>query len=348
MKKPPASPSKPGARVLIGGETLTRLRRNAKRFRRELADMRIAVVCGGDTSERDVSLISGRSVWQALKDEGFHAKIVDLNYSKLTSKTFAGYDVAFLTLHGGRGENGALQGFLDCHSLPYVGAGVLASSVSMNKAIFKALVVSLGLDTAPYVHLVGRELSTLSLEQFSHLSVNTYVVKPAREGSSVGVSIVHQKDLLSTVKRTLKTFGEVIVEEYISGAEVTVSILGERTKPVILPLVEIRPKKEPFYDYKAKYTRGETDYIIPPSIPAEIQKALAEDSALIFRVIDFSPYVRIDTRVREDGTYCFLEANTLPGFTSLSLFPQSAQCAGISYPELLIILLYLALRTPKK
>jgi len=329
--------------ALLNQHELERIRTTVRKASEELKKMKIGVVCGGDTKEREVSLVSGKAVYEALKDDGFCASLYDLDYAKLDKAELTKYDLLFLTLHGGRGENGTFQGYLDSLGVPYVSTGVLPSAIAMSKPVFKMIVTALGFNTPPYIHLIGRG-SRLTEDQLKEIESEQFVIKPACEGSSVGVSIVSKRKLQEATKKTLKEYGEVIIEKYIQGKEVTVPILGERNKPVVLPLVEIAPKKEPFYTYKAKYTAGETEYIIPAGIPKKTAESIAKSASFIYQVVDFSPYVRIDTRVDAEGQVFFLEANNLPGFTPLSLFPQSARAVGISYAELLEILIYLSVK----
>ncbi len=329
--------------VLLGAEELLEIRDKAQQFRNKLSSLKIAVICGGDSKEREVSLASGKKVLEAMLMNGLNAELVDLNYDTLQSTLPGSFSAGFLTLHGGKGEDGTIQGYLDAISFPYVGAGVQASVIGMNKALFKSLVNALGLNTPAFIHIIGKETNLESITEFAELGAKKFVVKPAKEGSSIGVHIVDRDNLLKVARANLETYSEIIVEEFIEGKEVTVAVLGTRQKPIVLPLVEIAPKREPFYDYKAKYTTGETDYIIPARINPETQEKLALNSSVIYRFIDFSPYVRFDTMINNDGTHYFLEANTLPGFTDISLFPQASASVGISYGELIIILLYLAL-----
>lgn len=322
----------------MGAKHLQALKQALDLSRKRLLSHRIAVVCGGDTREREVSLTSGNEIFKALRAEGFDTELVDLDFSALDSGTFAPYDVAFLALHGGRGEDGTLQGYLECAGIPYVGASPASSVIGMNKPFFKRLVIALGLNTPPFAHIITKDEIPRGLEKFTSEQV---VVKPACEGSSVGVEIAERQHAEEAASRVLREFGEILIEEYIEGAEVTVSIIGTRLEPAVLPHVEIAPVNQKFYDYKAKYTRGETNYIIPARIEGELSLKLAEQACLLYRTIDFSPYVRIDTIVDRQGRMHFLEANTLPGFTALSLVPQAAAAAGIDYGELVLLLLSL-------
>jgi D-alanine-D-alanine ligase len=337
MEAEPAKTVEP----LLGADELKRLRNQTADAAGKLATLRVAVVCGGDTAEREVSLTSGCGVRDALLSEGISAELVDLDYATLDRETLAGYDLAFLTLHGGRGEDGSLQGYFDSIGVRYVGAGVLASAVGMHKPTFKTFARGLGLSVPPAVVVHRNEDVAARLEPLRDSA--RLVVKPANEGSSVGVKIVAYDDAPAAIAESLQTYPLLLVEERIAGREVTASVLGRHRQPVVLPHVEIAPVSRDFYDYRAKYTKGETDYVIPARLTDEVARQLARDAALLQDALELAPYARIDTIVDNAGTPHFLEANTLPGFTSLSLVPQAAAAAGVSYGELLRILAYLAL-----
>lgn len=337
MEAEPAKTIQP----LLGADELKRLRRQTADAAAQLESLHVAVVCGGDTAEREVSLTSGSGVRDALQAEGISSELVDLDYASLDRATLAGYDLAFLTLHGGRGEDGSLQGYLNSIGMRYVGAGVLASAVGMHKPTFKTFARGLGLAVPRAVVVHRGEDVAAKLEPLRD-SVRL-VIKPANEGSSVGVKIVACDDAPSAIAESLETYPLMLVEERIAGREVTASVLGRHRSPVVLPHVEIAPVSREFYDYRAKYTKGETEYVIPARLSDEVSLMLAHDAALLQDALELAPYARIDTIVDDTGTPHFLEANTLPGFTSLSLVPQAAAAAGVSYGELLRILAYLAL-----
>jgi D-alanine--D-alanine ligase len=218
---------------------------------------------------------------------------------------------------------------------------VLASAVGMHKPSFKAFARGLGLHVPRAVVVHRGEGATQKLEPLTDCA--ELVVKPASEGSSVGVQIVSYEHAPEAIAESLKTYPLMLVEERVAGREVTASVLGRHRRPVVLPHVEIAPVSREFYDYRAKYTKGETDYIIPARLSEEVSLQLAKDAALLQDELQLAPYARIDTIIDETGTICFLEANTLPGFTELSLVPQAAAAAGVSYGELLRILAYLTL-----
>jgi len=326
---------------VLGADELERLRQRTADAAPQLESLSVAVVCGGDTAEREVSLTSGNGVRDALEAEGISATLVDLDYDTLDRETLEGYDLAFLTLHGGRGEDGSLQGYFDSIGVRYVGAGVLASAISMHKPTFKAFARGIGLKVPRAVVVHRGDDVPEKLEQLMFSA--ELVVKPASEGSSVGVQIVLVEDAPAAIAESLKTYPLMLVEERITGREVTASVLGRHRQPVVLPHVEIAPVNREFYDYRAKYTKGETDYIIPARLSEDASLQLAQSAALLQDALELAPYARIDTIVDDAGTPYFLEANTLPGFTSLSLVPQAAAAAGVSYGELLRILAYLTL-----
>ena len=326
---------------VFGADELALLQKQTSEASTRLEALRVAVVCGGDTAEREVSLTSGGGVRDALGVEGISATLVDLDYDALDRETLAGYDLVFLTLHGGRGEDGSLQGYFDSIGVRYVGAGVLASAVGMHKPAFKAFARGLGLQVPRSVVVHRGEGATQKLEPLTDCA--ELVIKPASEGSSVGVKIVSYEHAPDAIADSLKTYPLMLVEERVEGREVTASVLGWHRRPVVLPHVEIAPVSREFYDYRAKYTKGETDYIIPARLSEEVSLQLAKDAALLQGELQLAPYARIDTIIDETGTIHFLEANTLPGFTALSLVPQAAAAAGVSYGELLRILAYLTL-----
>lgn len=335
-----AEPAKTVSPVL-GADELALLRQQTSGASARLEALRVAVVCGGDTAEREVSLTSGNGVRDALEAEGISTTLVDLDYADLGRETLAGYDLVFLTLHGGRGEDGSLQGYFDSIGVRYVGAGVLASAVGMHKPTFKAFARGLGLQVPRSVVVHRGEDAVEKLEPLAGYA--EMVVKPANEGSSVGVKIVSCEHAPSAIAESLETYPLMLVEERVAGREVTASVLGRHRRPVVLPHVEIAPVSREFYDYRAKYTKGETDYIIPARLSDDVSLRLAQDAALLQDELQLAPYARIDTIVDDAGTPYFLEANTLPGFTALSLVPQAAAAAGVSYGELLRILAYLTL-----
>lgn len=286
---------------------------------------------GGLSSEREVSLETGAGVLAALRELGYDAVGIDWTEGLDLGAALAGIDVAWNALHGTYGEDGAIQGLLECLKIRYTGDGVLACAVAMDKLVAKELFVHHGVPTP-----AGGVAADLDAARAVGVPC---VIKPAAEGSSVGVTIVTDAaDLDEAYRRAAACHGPVMVEPYIAGYEIQTGILGGE----VLGSVEVRPAVE-FYDYQAKYKRDDTEYLVPPSIdPA--WTARAEEAALAaFRALRCRAYGRVDLRVSESGEPFVLEVNTLPGMTSHSLLPKIAAKAGMSYAALCERILELAL-----
>jgi D-alanine-D-alanine ligase len=294
--------------------------------REQMKTRRIAVLMGGLSAEREVSLASGASVQRALVALGYDAVAIDMDRGLARALTDERIDVAFICLHGRYGEDGAVQGLLEVMGIPYTGSGVLASALAMNKVFAKQVFETSGLTVAPYrVARRGSEVVLAGLG-FS-LPV---VVKPSREGSSVGVSIVKSEEDLPQAMETAFAYDEeILVEQFIKGREIQVGILDDRA----IGAIEIVPKKE-FYDYEAKYTEGMAEHILPAPLPPDLYRQVLEAGEKAHRVLDCSGYSRVDFLVTENGECYLLEVNTLPGMTDLSLLPEIAQGAGIVFGEL--------------
>ena len=305
-------------------------------------DARIAVLCGGISNEREVSLRSGRNCLAALKRLGYHnAEELDVDKNvavKLAEKKVA---VAFLALHGKFGEDGTMQGLLELMQIPYTGSGVLASALAMSKPLTKQVLKANDIPTAETV-IIDQHDAKHYQEITSKISWSPVMVKPLAEGSSVGVSKVDDKaTLMTVVGETVTKFGGAIVERYIAGQEITVGVLESATPESngngiqALPILELRPKsKAGFYDFEAKYTKGMTEFILPAELSAPTTK-LAQDVAVrTFKAMQCSGYARVDMIVDKQGQPYVLEVNTLPGMTDLSDLPAMAQVAGISYDQL--------------
>lgn len=300
---------------------------------------RVGVVYGGLSAEREVSLNTGAGVVAGLKERGWDVVGIDWRAGTSLAQVLAGesVDVVWNALHGTYGEDGAVQGLCACLGLPCTGSGILASALAMDKVMSKRIFESNGIATPRWTLLPGRDGGPLdgsdaeTLLQSWHVP---FVVKPANEGSSVGVSVVESlADAPAAVAAARAHHGPVIVEEYISGTEIFVGILNGR----VLGSVEVRPATK-FYDYDAKYKRNDTKYLIPPQI------AWDHDGSVVARACDYalrayqalgcSGHARPDVRVREDGAAFVLEVNTLPGMTATSLLPKIAKAAGLDYPTL--------------
>jgi D-alanine-D-alanine ligase len=327
----------------VGAAELGRVRASVLDNKAKLNKLQISVVCGGDTAEREISLISGKGILDALLAEGMQAQLVDWWPGRPVEKILG--DVVFLALHGGAGEDGHVQAALELAGIVYVSCGVLTSAIGMHKPTFKRIIQGMGLRTPRWVTLTRKDDAPSVLGALPEC--DSYFVKPTNEGSSVGVRMAERSGLSEAVAESLEKYEALIIEERITGREVTASVLGLPEKPIVLPHVEIAPVNSGFYDYKAKYTKGETEYIIPARLSDAENLRLAQAAAMLHDALILSPYARIDAII-EDSEPCFLEINTLPGFTPLSLVPQAAKAAGIEYGELLRILITLALEAAGK
>jgi len=272
-----------------------------------------------------------------------------------TLRTLPRTDVVFLALHGGQGEDGTLQALLDLTSVPYTGSGHLASALAMDKDLSKHLFRAAGVPTADWrmapISGIGRSLASLGTGRESGIDSFAaeverelrlpVIVKPSKQGSTVGLSIVREIGALwDAIEEAAKFDDEVMVEQFIPGRELTVGILGDEALPVgeIIPVHEI-------YDYECKYTAGMAREIFPADLTADETKTIQDLARRAFRALKLRGYARIDFRMAPDGVFYCLEANTLPGMTALSLIPQAAAAAGISFPELCERIVKLALET---
>jgi len=307
---------------------------------------RVALIYGGKSAEREVSLLTGRQVTRALVEKGFSVTALDLDDNLVTSLKEARPDVVFIALHGKYGEDGCLQGLLDILDLPYVGSGVLASALAMNKAISKKLFRLEGL-LCPKDILVSRYalkqpgLQTI-IEQITKNFTYPLVVKPNKQGSTIGLTVVRSlQDLANAVIEASKYDDEVLVEEYISGTEITVGVLGD-TEPQALPVIEIRSVTG-LYDYEAKYTPGMSEHIIPAEISKHAYKAAQDAAIKAHRALGCRHISRSDFIVTPEDEVYILEVNTIPGMTQTSLVPDAAKAAGIEFSDLIALLVEFAL-----
>ncbi|RAU36290.1 D-alanine--D-alanine ligase [Enterobacter sp. RIT418] len=299
---------------------------------------KIAVLFGGTSTEREVSLNSGAAVLAGLREGGVDAHPVDPKEVDVTQLKAMGFDKAFIALHGRGGEDGTLQGLLELIGMPYTGSGVMASAISMDKLRSKLLWQGAGLPVAPWVALTRRECE-LGLSD----SVNTriaelglpVIVKPSREGSSVGMSKVDEAGKLAdALKLAFQHDEEVLIEKWLSGPEFTVAMLGEE----ILPSIRIQPAGV-FYDYEAKYLSDETQYFCPSGLEAEREADLQSLVLKAWNILGCRGWGRIDVMLDGDGQFYLLEANTSPGMTSHSLVPMAARQAGMSFSQLVVRIL---------
>jgi len=301
---------------------------------------RIVVLCGGWSREREVSLLSGRRVYDSLKRQGFDAHLLDADRNYIQKLKELGADVVLIMLHGKPGEDGTIQGALESTGFAYTGSRVLASALGMNKVASKRIFQSLGIPTPPFLPVPkGSNLKEKMEEALSSIGT-PLVVKPKEEGSSIGVRIVREEsELLKVMEQEEREFGDFFVEKFIEGKTVTTGILGTGEGSFALPVLELRVKGREFYDYVAKYTKGATEFVIPAEIPHQTYKKLQEYSLLAHKAIECRGFSRVDAVVSQDGEPYILEINTIPGMTELSDLPKEAEVHGISYDELVFYVL---------
>lgn len=302
---------------------------------------KVAVLLGGTSAEREVSLNSGAAVLEGLLEGGIDAQAIDPRDVDVTQLKAMGFDKAFIALHGRGGEDGTLQGLLDLIGLPYTGSGVMASAISMDKLRSKLLWQGAGLPVAPWVALTRDAfkagLSDDVNQRIADLGLPV-IIKPSREGSSVGMSRVTQKsDLQAALALAFQHDDEVLIEKWLSGPEFTVALLGEE----ILPAIRIQPAGI-FYDYEAKYLSDETKYFCPCGLENDQLEELESLVLKAWQALGCRGWGRIDVMQDGDGRFYLLEANTSPGMTSHSLVPMAARQAGLSFSQLVVRILSLA------
>jgi D-alanine-D-alanine ligase len=289
---------------------------------------KIGVLLGGMSSEREVSLRTGEAVLAALQTRGHDAVPIYVDRDVDLALRQARIDVAFIALHGRWGEDGCIQGLLETMGIPYTGSGVLASALAMDKVKAKELFRLHNLPTPAY-HVIPRSAEGDVLTAHGDFGYPA-VVKPVREGSSVGVEIVHDAaGLLAACERAFCFDDEVLVERHIAGQEVSVAVLGDRA----LGAVEITPSHE-FYDYGAKYSRGASEYYIPPRLSPERYRGVLTQAVRANLALGCGGATRVDMMISESGNEYVLEVNTVPGMTPTSLLPKIADAAGIAFDEL--------------
>ena len=287
---------------------------------------------GGPSEERDVSLSSGKAVAEACRANGFDTTEFPFhfNHRKLLH-ILKKQDIVFNALHGGIGENGKIQAWMNENGIPNTGSGPESSALCMDKEKSKSIATRNNIPTPKWEMLLSTdERSTLPIP---------FVVKPNDQGSTVGLTIVHnESEIVPAIIEAFAHGDLVMVEEYIHGRELTVTVLGDKAYPI----VEIRPSHE-LYDYECKYTPGMSQYICPAEIPEKLTKSIQHDTELIFKALGCDVYARADYLLDENGQYYFLEMNTLPGMTSTSLVPKSVKATGMSFDELIKKIIELSL-----
>ncbi len=353
---------------------LERWRERLRMRRGDLAARSLLVLCGGGSHEREVSLRSGKAVFGALAAQSYATSLVGLGADNISieqlehspaalnagetgkaaddggkgltlnpgqsimSELRGRQAMVLSTMHGNLGENGAWQGLLELLDVPFVSAGVKGSALAMDKIITKRLFEQLGVPTPRW----WIERRGASCREQIESSVGRLVAKPVAEGSSVGVLMADNTDAgWQQIDELNARFNPLLIEERIDGRELTASLIGPSDDALALPLVEIKPGAD-FYSYEAKYG-GVSNYVCPAELDQQAVKLIHDYARTVYREFDLGPYARVDVLLDEQGRPYFLEANTLPGFTELSLLPMAARAAGIEMGELLELLMLFAL-----
>lgn len=301
---------------------------------------KVAVLMGGDSSEREVSLMSGAGVLKALLSKGVDAHAFDPSERDLSELKRDGFARCFIALHGRLGEGGAVQGALELLGIPYTGSGIMASSIAMDKVMTKRIWLSEGVPTPRYTLLRRGTFDRRQVVEVPDALGLPVIVKPAREGSSIGVTkVVGYSGMAGAVEAAGKLDADILCEECIEGDEVTCPVLGTGDSARALPVIRI-VATEGNYDYQNKYFTDTTQYLVPCGLPAGEEEAIQALVLKAYRVLDCRGWGRVDVMI--DGKTrkpYLLEVNTSPGMTSHSLVPKSAQAAGISYEDLCVQLL---------
>ncbi len=308
-------------------------------------DYSVAVIYGGTSGEREVSLNSGKCCAAALSELGFRVELIDPllddDLKKLIDKK---YDVAFLALHGKGGEDGTIQGFLEIVGIPYTGSGILSSAQSVNKGKAKEIYEAAGLKVAPSA-IIGKDdkLDSTDLSEIIEEIGIPCVVKPTTEGSSLGMTIVHDESKLQeAIDLALSVDDEAMIEAFIEGVELTVGVIGN-DDPRALPIIQVVPTEDEFYNFHAKYAKGGSKHLCPAPLDARTTDLVQELAVAAHSVLGCRGISRSDVMMDAHGECWILETNTLPGMTDTSLVPDAARVAGIDFPHLCEKIIALAL-----
>jgi D-alanine-D-alanine ligase len=306
-----------------------------------LRTKKIGVVMGGTSRERDISLRSGGKVLESLKRQGFEVAGLRMSQNLPYELKKEKIDIVFVTLHGGRGEDGTAQGLFEILELPYTGSGVLSSALAMNKVVSKKIWQYEKIPTPPFYEIDIEERLEEQAEQILEDLKLPLIVKPVCEGSSIGVEIVREeKKLVPVLRKAIIEFKNIFIEKFIEGKEVTVGILGVGDKLRALPVLELKSKTG-MYDYQAKYTKGLTEFIIPAQIPEKLYKTTQDIALKTHKSLCCSGFSRVDIIV-DEATPWVHDLNTIPGLTELSDLPAQAQASGLSYDQLILEILSFA------
>ena len=296
---------------------------------------KLGVLLGGSSGERSVSLLSGQRVSTSLRRQDY--EVIDIDLVKddwLTQLISEEVDAVFLALHGKGYEDGTIQAILSHFGLPYTGSGILASALGMNKIMSKQIFSTMQIPTPDYLKIhLEEDLKVQTQNAIEQLGL-PLVVKPASEGSSLGVSIIHESDEIYHAIEKNRIFKDNLFEKYVQGQEITVGLIGVGDDLQALPILELIPKRE-FYDYQAKYTAGLTEFVIPARLSDEVSQVAQSIAIRAHQALGCHGYSRVDMIVDRLGQPFVTEVNTLPGLTELSDLPAQAAAAGISYDRLI-------------
>jgi D-alanine-D-alanine ligase len=286
---------------------------------------------GGTSAEREVSLRTGNAILTALCASGYNVVGIDAGIDLPAQLVAEQIEVAFIALHGRGGEDGSVQGLLEIMKIPYPGSGILASALALDKVMTKEVLVFHDIPTPNFdIYRRGEDVEAVVTRTHAY----PVIVKPAREGSTIGVTIANSPETLRKGVQEASEYDDlVLVEEFIKGRETTVSVLNGKA----LPIIEIAPKNG-FYNYESKYTAGQTDYLLPADLPTELYRSMQLIAEKVCAVVGCSGAARVDFMLRNNKMFC-LEVNTIPGMTATSLLPKAAAEAGIDFSELVQIIL---------
>ncbi len=311
------------------------------------SDIKVLVLCGGTSTEREVSLRSGAAVYTSLVEAGFDAEILDIRPENASEILRIKPDVAYIALHGKGGEDGSIQGMLEWLGIPYTGPGIASSAVCIDKVLAKDILSSSGVRTPKYTVIRQGDNSSFDSEKIISEFGLPVVVKAACQGSSIGVEIVNEAERLSAAVTEIKKYGnDILIEQFITGKELTVPIIGNSVTET-LPVIEITSENE-FYDYESKYTAGMSHHIIPARISDEAAEEVKREAEKAFLACGCRGISRVDVMLGEDNIPYVIEINTAPGMTETSLVPDAARHVGMSFPELSTRIVLLALEDSQK
>lgn len=299
---------------------------------------KVAVLLGGTSAEREVSLQSGQAVLAGLREAGIEAHPIDPKTYDVTRLKQDGFNKVFIALHGRGGEDGTLQGVLEFLAIPYTGSGVMASALTMDKVRTKLLWQAMGLPIADFVALNKAQRAEINAQEIVKRLGLPLIVKPSNEGSSVGMSRVETlAELMPAIEKAFEHDESVLVEVWLSGPEYTIAVIGDE----VMPSIRIQPAGV-FYDYEAKYLSDKTQYFCPSGLSAEREREMADLALAAYQAAGCRGWGRVDVMLDQNGKMNLLEVNTSPGMTSHSLVPMAAKQNGFSFSQLVVKILSLA------